>query len=109
MSMPRSLPSDLTILSLGALRPKWLAALPDAPEAQEPETSALPAWPVDASSVDEVDAAGVQFLLALSHSLKARRHALRLLNPSRPLVGACLALGLSSLLPSAPDSAGMPS
>ncbi len=94
MASPRSLPSDLTIVSLGALRPKWLAGLPDATDG----SAAPPAWPVDASGVDEVDAAGVQFLLALSHSLAARRHALRLLNPSKPLADACGNLGLSMLL-----------
>lgn len=101
MSSPRSLPSDLTIVSLGALRPKWLAALPEAAS----DGVAPTAWPVDASGVDEIDAAGVQFLLALSHALAQRRQTLRLLNPSRPLADACGALGLASLLANATGSA----
>lgn len=98
MSTPRSLPSDLTIVSLGALRAEWLATLPPKPEVVPDGAVGREAWPIDGSRVDEVDAAGVQFLLALSHSLAARRHALRLLNPSKPLADACGNLGLSMLL-----------
>ena len=53
---------------------------------------------MEASSVNEVDAAGIQLLLALAASLKARGRALQLTNPSQPLVNACHSLGLASLL-----------
>ena len=95
MSTPRALPSDLTIVSLGALRPEWLAALP--PKlAVTPEEAGRAPWPVDGSRVDEIDAAGVQFLLSLHHALQARHHALQLREPSGPLSGACRALGVAA-------------
>lgn len=98
MSTPRSLPSDLTIVSLGALRAEWLATLPPKPEVVPDGAEGREAWPIDGSRVDEVDAAGVQFLLSLAHALQARHHALQLRDPSGPLAGACRALGVAAPL-----------
>ena len=55
-------------------------------------------WAIDASAVTEVDAAAVQLLVSLSHALAVRSRTLALTNPSRPMVRACDALGVSSLL-----------
>jgi hypothetical protein len=98
MSTTPSLPADLTVASLTALRADWLARLPAAPGVAGEATASPLTWPVAAGAVDEVDAAGVQFLLALSHALAARRHALRLVDPSPRLADACRALGLGALL-----------
>ena len=98
MSTTRALPSDLTIVSLGNLRAEWLAALPAKPEVVQDGTAERAAWPVDGSCVDEVDAAGVQFLLSLAHALQARHHALQLRDPSGPLASACRALGVAAPL-----------
>lgn len=105
MPTPLSLPSELTIYSMGALKAACLEALPKASKSKRTPSREAAAWPVEASAVNEVDASGIQLLLALSASLKARRRSLHLINPSQPLVNACRSLGLASLLGSPGDAA----
>jgi anti-anti-sigma regulatory factor len=104
MPQSRALPSELTIYTLAALHREWLEWLASVPKARRTSAQSDAPWPVDASAVDEVDAAGVQLLLALSHSLAAKRRALRLINASGPLASACEALGAATLLMSEPGS-----
>lgn len=98
MTTPLALPSELTIYSLGALKALWLDSLPKPPRSRRPLSHEASAWPVESSAVNEVDAAGIQLLLALASALKARRRTLQLVNPSGPLITACMSLGVSSLL-----------
>lgn len=93
MSDPRSLPAELTIYAARDWAEqglRWLsqldAAPPDAP------------LQVAADGVEEVDAAGVQLLIALSRSLAARGRRLQLLRPSPALQRALACLGATPLL-----------
>jgi anti-anti-sigma regulatory factor len=98
MAKTHSLPGDLTIYAVDLLRTLlqgWVATLPKGRRGVALNDVPLP---VDASGVNEVDAAGVQMLLALSKSLRLRRRPLRLIDPSGRLVGACGALGVASVL-----------
>ncbi len=92
--LPLVLPAELTIYTVGELRPQWLAWLAETPVANGAEETVA----VDGAAVAEVDAAGVQLLLSLQRSLIDRQQALRLLAPSRTLAAACTALGLAALL-----------
>jgi anti-anti-sigma regulatory factor len=65
----------------------WVAGLGD-----------TPLWQVDASPVDETDAAGVQLLLSLSRSAAQARAELRLDAPSPALQQACRTLGVAATL-----------
>ena len=88
MTTTRCLPSELTIYTVGETHPVclgWLDAGSDDP------------LQVDASAVDEIDAAGVQLLLALSHGLGRQERRLQLLNASPTLAAACEALGAQAL------------
>ena len=82
-----ALPRELTIYTVGELRPLWLDWLHDSAN-----------HCVDGAAVDEVDAAGVQLLLSLQHALQAADRPLQLLQPSTALAAACAALGLSSIV-----------
>lgn len=84
-----SLPSELTIYTVGETRTTCLNWLAD------PVDDVLG---VDGSAVAEIDGAGVQLLAALARSLQARNRRLQLLAPSHPLESACAALGLEELL-----------
>ena len=94
MTHPLSLPAELTIYTVGELRPQWLTWL----GRLGADDSSVEA-PVDGSAVDQIDAAGVQLLVALSRSLAAAQRSLQFLNPSPVLENACLALGLPSPQP----------
>lgn len=83
------LPAELSIYTAAELHPRWLAW---AAQHAGPDATA------DASTVDQVDGAGMQLLVALQHSLAARGVALQLRAPSRPLREACTALGLAGWL-----------
>ena len=100
MSSVCTLPAELTIYTVGELHPlclSWLDADPTHPDRLA----------VDAQAVQEVDAAGVQLLLSLSHALAARGRLLCLQAPSPSLTAACRALGLPEL--SSPElAAGEP-
>ncbi len=93
------LSKELTIYTIGELRPAWLqwldAGAPDGATASRNED----AFCVDGAGVEEVDAAGIQLLLSLDRALSQQqgRHV-RLLRASAPLVRACTALGVQQLL-----------
>lgn len=99
MSTPLALPAELTIYTVGEVRPTWLAWLADAAEADSDTAT------VDAAAVDQVDAAGAQLLLSLSNAVTRQERAFALVNPSHALTQACEALGLLPLL-GARDSTG---
>ena len=80
-----ALPAELTIYTVGELRPQSLAWLAGSAGAEAAEEVA-------------VDAAGVQLLVSLQSALSARHQALRLAAPSRTLAAACTALGLAALV-----------
>ena len=90
MSAFPPLPAELTIYAASELRAQWLAALDAAPPEADVE--------LDASPVAEVDAAGLQLLVALARQLAASDRALRLERPSARLAEACAALGLATVL-----------
>jgi anti-anti-sigma regulatory factor len=97
-----ALTGDVTIYTVGTLKGElldWIERLPKGKRGEKLYGSPLP---VDASAVNEVDAAGLQLLVALSKSLSGRFRPLQLVNPSAPLVSACQALGLGTAL-LAPD------
>ena len=87
---PRALPAELSIYSAAdthAHMLRWLDADRD-----------TRVWPVQAGDVVQADAAGVQLLLSLSHSLHARGQQLHLVAASEALQQACRQLGLSGQL-----------
>jgi anti-anti-sigma regulatory factor len=90
MTMTRrlELPNELCVPAVAALRLACLEWL-DAQDADEL---------VDASRIDEVDAAGVQLLVALSRTLASRGRPLRLQAPSDALRDACRTLGAHALI-----------
>lgn len=93
-----ALTGAVTVYAVGALRSQfvaWIAKLPKGRRGVALNDSPLT---VDAHGVDEVDAAGIQLLVSLSRSLSVRRRPLQLADPSGPLVDACDALGVTSLL-----------
>lgn len=95
MNAPRVLPAELSIYTVGEVRAQCLAWIGEA----APDHGAHDAaWPLDAHTVDQIDAAGVQLLVSLARSLAPQGLALQLLNPSRVLAEACAALGLGDLL-----------
>jgi ABC-type transporter Mla MlaB component len=96
-----SLPSELTIYSVGELLPQFLARLKDTHDAVTTGSGPGERLRVEAASVEDVDAAGVQLLLSVSNALALRGHALQLVNASGPLSRACAALGASALMANA--------
>lgn len=99
MPTERGLPAELTIYTVGDVRSQCLAWLGES-DADKAAVAALATdhWGLDASAVDQVDAAGVQLLLALARTLDGPGLPLRLVRPSAPLVEACTALGLADWL-----------
>ena len=96
------LPTELNIYGVSACADqarRWLAEVDSRPLDQ--------ALVLQADQVEEVDASGVQLLLALSISLEERGRPLQLQQPSAPLQRALRLLGAHSLL--APASALPPS
>jgi anti-anti-sigma regulatory factor len=89
VSIALTLPAELSIYTAGETRTAWLAWLAEHGEGP---------LAVDSAPVTEVDAAGVQLLLALSRSLAAQRRALHLRDPSPALRTACERLGVAALL-----------
>lgn len=90
---PLRLPQELTIYTVGELHPQWVAWL----RAWHGEEAA---GAVDASAVDQVDAAGLQMLVALDHALSARGAPLQLQGTSAVLAQGCDAIGLAAWLQS---------
>ena len=93
MQQPLSLPAELTIYSVG----EW-APLMRAQVAQRAGHGSLGCLRIEAAAVEEIDAAGVQLLLALANTLSRDQCVLRLVGPSAPLARACAGLGASALL-----------
>jgi ABC-type transporter Mla MlaB component len=93
MTTSLALPRELTIYTVGQLHPLWLGWLGDVRAADAEGPCA-----VDAAAVEEADAAGVQLLLSLAHSLQREQRPLQLLQPSAALTTACQALGLGALI-----------
>lgn len=85
------LPHELTIYSVAELRTAWRSWL-------DAGIGLCTPCLADGAAVREVDAAGMQLLLALSNQLAGRQRALRVQNPSPALAVACDTLGLSALL-----------
>ncbi len=83
---PLALPAELTIYTVGELHPQWLGWL------QQDGVA------VQAEGVDQVDGAGLQLLLSLSHALDQRGRQLQLHAPSAVLRDGCHALGLQDWL-----------
>lgn len=92
------LPAELTIYTAAETRSAWLAQLDALDTLDERTNLGAPVCAVDASACDEVDAAGLQLLVALAHSLARRQRRLQLLQPAAPLRAACAELGLAELL-----------
>lgn len=86
------LPAELTIYTAAETRTAWLGWLAGETGLDEPVCA------IDASACHEVDAAGLQLLVALAHSLARRQCRLQLLQPAAPLRAACAELGLAGLL-----------
>ena len=91
MNIHLALPAELTIYCAAETRSAWLAILGATP----PESGDTV---VDGSAVAEVDAAGLQLLVALSRSVESRGRALILNDPSPALGAACRTLGLQRVL-----------
>jgi ABC-type transporter Mla MlaB component len=87
-----ALPPELTIYTVGELRPQWLAWLGQA-EAAADDMAVL-----RADQLGEVDGAGMQMLLALDRSLAERGRRLRIAAASTALQTGCGAAGLSDWL-----------
>ena len=92
-----SLPAELTIYTASETRAAWLAWLA-AEQADNAHDRRDGHCTVHADAVDQIDAAGVQLLVALSHTLARQQRKLQLLAPSAALRGACEALGAAALL-----------
>ncbi|MEI2679700.1 MAG: STAS domain-containing protein [Burkholderiaceae bacterium] len=75
MTHTLSLPAELTIYTVGELRPQWLSWLAGFADDDAPADAS-----VDGSAVDQIDAAGVQLLMALSRSLAAAQRSLQFLS-----------------------------
>jgi anti-anti-sigma regulatory factor len=95
MTTMRILPAELTIYTVGEFKSQCLLWLGETPADGETGSEH---WPLDASAVDQIDAAGVQVLVSLSHTLQQQGQPLQLQQPSAMLVDACAALGLSDWL-----------
>jgi ABC-type transporter Mla MlaB component len=91
-----TLPTELTIYTVGELRTQWLTWLSKADQATEEDAS--DPCRIDGAAVHDVDAAGVQLLLSLSRALGQSQRALQIVNASQPLDAACGALGVAALL-----------
>jgi anti-anti-sigma regulatory factor len=84
------LPAELTIYTVADARPRWLAAL-DASPGPAP-------FRLGASSLREIDGAGVQLVASLERALRLRSRALHVVGVPPALRAACEGLGLARLL-----------
>lgn len=92
MSSLLSLPRELTVYTVGELHGRCLEAL--SAWSAPPED----ALEVDAAEVEEVDAAGLQWLLSLSYGAAGEGREFALAEPSTALRRACEALGMNDWL-----------
>ena len=90
---PHRLPSEVGIYTVAELRQHWLAHLLNHDSAPGADTVRL-----DASGVQQFDAAGAQALMALAHALDARGQHLRLQDAPEVVRNGCRTLGLLALL-----------
>lgn len=98
MTANYSLPPEMTIYTAVSVRTtlqEWVRKLPKSRRTKAPGDKPLV---IDAAEVTEIDTAGLQLLIALSHSLAAKRRRLELGRPSQALRTACAALGLAQVL-----------
>ena len=91
MTTPLVLPAEITIYVMTDLKAAWMAWLDGVSDADSDLFA-------DGSAVDELDAAGLQGLLALSRSVAARGRRLRVQPASDTLAQGCRRLGLAHLL-----------
>ena len=99
MSTENVLPPELTIFTVTECRALYLEWLDgEAPSASADRMS------LDASSVVEVDGAGIQLLVSLERSLASRGKALKLCGAGPSLSAACNDLGVADLLDNAPST-----
>jgi anti-anti-sigma regulatory factor len=98
MSAQAGLPAELTIYTVTEQHAQYLAWLNAVADATAADSAHDEAFELDGANVDEVDAAGVQLLLAFSNALIQTQRSLRLRDPSLALAQACDALGASALL-----------
>ena len=89
----RPLPAEVSIYTVAELRNQWLAELP-----AEGADDAGADVEIDASAVEQFDAAGAQGLLSLALTLAVRGQRLRLVPASVSVVAACGVLGLLDLV-----------
>lgn len=92
---PLRLPAELTIYTAAETRSAWLTWLADHAGGAGNADALCSA---DASGCDEIDAAGVQLLVALAHSLAQQQRRLQLQHASTPVRQACRDLGLAAWL-----------
>jgi hypothetical protein len=98
---------ELCIYTVAEMRPRWLAWVAEWADADtHPAGAAAGASPqgtaaaptLSAAAIDNVDAAGVQLLLALDHALGQRGQRLRIQDASPSLQRGCSAMGLGDWL-----------
>jgi ABC-type transporter Mla MlaB component len=89
------LPAELTIYTVGETHPQWMSWLGRCGPALAAHGS-VPA--VRGQAVDEVDAAGLQLLLALERALVDRGARMHIEAPSDRLRAGCEGLGLADWL-----------
>jgi len=100
MATALALPAELTIYTVGELRATWRGWLGATLANADPQETLV----ADADAVDQVDAAGVQLLMALAKALAAQGHRLQVHRPSAPLAQACQLLGVApQLLDTTPE------
>ena len=97
MDAHHTLPAELNIYGAGEQHAQLLACLAGA---------SGDALTLAAGNVVEVDAAGLQLLIALAHECRARGMALRLQDPATTLAGAIAMLGLETFFNKAATPAG---
>lgn len=90
MPLAPALPTELTIYAVAGCRETFLAEL-DRLDADDTPEAPLQ---LPAQAVEEVDAAGLQLLIALERSLARRGRRLQLQAPSPTFAAACRRLGL---------------
>jgi len=93
------LPEELTIYTIGELRPAWLQWLDDAAPDGPVDAASEDLFRVDGTAVQDVDAAGIQLVLSLDRALSQQQgRRLKVTRPSTPFARACAALGVEQLL-----------
>lgn len=85
-----ALPAEMTIYTATRTRDAWLGALAHAADGP---------LRMPAGAVAEIDAAGLQLLVSLRHSLDLQQRTLELIEPSDVLRDACARAGLREIAP----------